>query len=125
MRHLLSCAVMAAEITAAVMTTAMMVVEAPMALIPAAMGAAVMAAARMPNMVVLLVLLPGCFFYLSTLSCTFAFDVSHLIIFLLVGRLGTAEDLVGTLLWLVSPASGFITGTVIPVYGGFSAFSGI
>ena len=118
---------MAAEITAAVMTTAMMVVEAPIALIPAAMGASVMSAARMPNMVVLLLplLVPDCFFYLSTLSCTFAFDVSHLIIFLLVGRLGTAEDLVGTLLWLVSPASGFITGTVIPVYGGFSAFSGI
>jgi hypothetical protein len=80
-------AVMTAEITAAVMTTAVMVVEAPIALMPAAMGASVMSAARMPNMVVLLVLLPllvpDCFFYLSTLSCTVVFDVSPLIIFLL------------------------------------------
>ena len=82
---------MATKITAAVMTTVMtttvMVVEAPIALIPAAMGASVMSAARVPNMVVLLVLLPllvpDCFFYLSTPFCTFAFDVSHLIIFLL------------------------------------------
>ncbi len=42
-----------------------------------------------------------------------------------MGRLGAPEDLVGTLLWLVSPASAFITGTVIPVDGGFSAFSGV
>ncbi len=41
------------------------------------------------------------------------------------GRLGTPEDLVGTLLWLVSPASEFVTGVVIPVDGGFSAFSGV
>jgi NAD(P)-dependent dehydrogenase (short-subunit alcohol dehydrogenase family) len=42
-----------------------------------------------------------------------------------MGRLGAPEDLVGTLLWLVSPASTFVTGTVIPVDGGFSAFSGV
>ena len=41
------------------------------------------------------------------------------------GRLGAPEDLLGTLLWLVSPASAFVTGTVIPVDGGFSAFSGV
>ncbi|MBE3560293.1 MAG: SDR family oxidoreductase [Ktedonobacteraceae bacterium] len=41
------------------------------------------------------------------------------------GRLGEPEDLVGTLLWLVSPASAFITGIVVPVDGGFSAFSGV
>ncbi len=41
------------------------------------------------------------------------------------GRLGTPEDLIGTLLWLVSPASAFVTGTVIPVDGGFSAYSGV
>ena len=41
------------------------------------------------------------------------------------GRLGDAEDLVGALLWLASPASSFVTGTVIPVDGGFSAFSGV
>jgi len=42
-----------------------------------------------------------------------------------MNRLGTPEDLLGTLLWLVSPASVFVTGTVIPVDGGFSAFSGV
>lgn len=43
-----------------------------------------------------------------------------------MGRFGSAEDLVGTLLWLVSDeAAGFVTGTVIPVDGGFSAFSGV
>ncbi|HNT22842.1 MAG TPA: SDR family oxidoreductase [Anaerolineales bacterium] len=40
-------------------------------------------------------------------------------------RFGTPEDLLGTLLWLVSPASAFVTGVVIPVDGGFSAFSGV
>ena len=42
-----------------------------------------------------------------------------------MGRLGTPEDLLGTLLWLVSPASAFVTGTVIPIDGGFSSFSGV
>lgn len=42
-----------------------------------------------------------------------------------MARLGKPEDLIGTLLWLVSPASSFVTGTVIPVDGGFSAFSGV
>src|SRR5258706_1423369 len=42
-----------------------------------------------------------------------------------VGRFGKPEDLVGTLLWLASPASAFVTGVVIPVDGGFSAFSGV
>ncbi|HEX6799797.1 MAG TPA: SDR family NAD(P)-dependent oxidoreductase [Ktedonobacterales bacterium] len=41
------------------------------------------------------------------------------------GRLGQPDDLIGTLLWLVSPASAFVTGTVIPVDGGFSAFGGV
>jgi NAD(P)-dependent dehydrogenase (short-subunit alcohol dehydrogenase family) len=41
------------------------------------------------------------------------------------GRLGRPEDLLSTLLWLVSPASAFITGVVVPVDGGFSAFSGV
>ena len=41
------------------------------------------------------------------------------------GRFGTPEDLVGTLLWLVSPASAFVTGVVIPIDGGFSAYSGV
>src|SRR5712691_70197 len=38
-------------------------------------------------------------------------------------RLGDAGDLLGTLLWLVSPASAFVTGVVVPVDGGFSAFA--
>ena len=42
-----------------------------------------------------------------------------------MGRLGRPEDLVGTLLWLVSPAAIFVTGVVVPVDGGFSAFSGV
>ncbi len=41
------------------------------------------------------------------------------------GRFGTPEDLIGTLLWLVSPASAFVTGVVIPIDGGFSAYSGV
>ena len=41
------------------------------------------------------------------------------------GRLGTPEDLVGTMLWLVSPASAYVTGVVVPVDGGFSAYSGV
>lgn len=42
-----------------------------------------------------------------------------------MGRFGQPEDLNGTLLWLVSDASAFVTGVVVPVDGGFSAFSGI
>ncbi|MDF1567217.1 MAG: SDR family oxidoreductase [Spirochaetaceae bacterium] len=41
-------------------------------------------------------------------------------------RLGSPEDLIGTLLWLVDEkAAGYVNGTVIPVDGGFSAFSGV
>jgi NAD(P)-dependent dehydrogenase (short-subunit alcohol dehydrogenase family) len=42
-----------------------------------------------------------------------------------MGRFGDPDDLLGTLLWLISPASQFITGIVIPVDGGFSAYSGV
>jgi len=42
-----------------------------------------------------------------------------------MGRLGRPEDLVGTLVWLCSDASKFVTGIVVPVDGGFSAFSGV
>jgi NAD(P)-dependent dehydrogenase (short-subunit alcohol dehydrogenase family) len=41
------------------------------------------------------------------------------------GRFGTPDDLISALLWLVSPASDFITGIVVPVDGGFSAYSGV
>jgi NAD(P)-dependent dehydrogenase (short-subunit alcohol dehydrogenase family) len=40
-------------------------------------------------------------------------------------RFGTPEDLLGATMWLISPASSFVTGTVIPIDGGFSAFSGV
>jgi NAD(P)-dependent dehydrogenase (short-subunit alcohol dehydrogenase family) len=40
-------------------------------------------------------------------------------------RFGNADDLLGVLLWLLSPGSEFVTGAVIPVDGGFSAFSGV
>lgn len=43
-----------------------------------------------------------------------------------MGRFGDPEELLGTLLWLVSDdASGFVSGTVIPVDGAFSAYSGV
>ena len=41
------------------------------------------------------------------------------------GRFGTPDELVGTLVWLCSPSSRFVTGIVVPVDGGFSAFSGV
>ena len=41
-------------------------------------------------------------------------------------RFGTPEELLGTLLWLVdNDSSGFVTGTIIPIDGGFSAYSGV
>ncbi|NLW71966.1 MAG: SDR family oxidoreductase [Chloroflexi bacterium] len=42
-----------------------------------------------------------------------------------MGRFGDPKDLIGPMLWLLSPASGFVTGIVVPVDGGFSAFSGV
>jgi len=43
-----------------------------------------------------------------------------------MGRFGKAEELIGTLLFLVcKDASSFVNGTVIPVDGGFSAYSGV
>jgi len=41
------------------------------------------------------------------------------------GRFGDPEDLLGAMFWLLSPASKFVTGIVLPVDGGFSAFSGV
>ena len=41
-------------------------------------------------------------------------------------RFGEVSDLLGTLLWLASDeASGFVTGVVVPVDGGFNAYSGV
>ena len=42
-----------------------------------------------------------------------------------LGRFGEPEELVSTVVWLVSPGSRFVTGVVVPVDGGFSAFSGV
>jgi NAD(P)-dependent dehydrogenase (short-subunit alcohol dehydrogenase family) len=42
-----------------------------------------------------------------------------------MGRFGQPEDLLGTVLWLLSPASAFVTGIVVPIDGGFQAFSGV
>ena len=41
------------------------------------------------------------------------------------GRFGVPEELVSTLIWLCGPGAAFVTGTVIPVDGGFSVFSGV
>ena len=41
-------------------------------------------------------------------------------------RFGEPEDLIGILLWLLNDeASGFVDGVVVPVDGGFSAYSGV
>ncbi len=42
-----------------------------------------------------------------------------------MGRFGSPEDLAGASLWLLSPASKFVTGIVVPIDGGFSAYSGV
>lgn len=42
-----------------------------------------------------------------------------------MNRFGKPEDLLGAVLWLLSPASEFVTGIVLPVDGGFSAYSGV
>lgn len=43
-----------------------------------------------------------------------------------MGRFGQPEDLIGTLLWLIDDrASGFVNGIIVPVDGGFSAYSGV
>jgi len=42
-----------------------------------------------------------------------------------MARFGTPDDLTGAMLWLLSPASRFVTGTVVPVDGGFTAYSGV
>ncbi len=40
-------------------------------------------------------------------------------------RYGDPEELLGALMWLISDAASFVTGTVIPVDGGYNAFSGV
>ena len=42
-----------------------------------------------------------------------------------MGRFGEPQELIGTVCWLLSDAAKFVTGVVVPIDGGFSAFSGV
>jgi len=42
-----------------------------------------------------------------------------------MGRFGEPEELIGAAVWLASDSARFVTGIVVPVDGGFSAFSGV
>lgn len=42
-----------------------------------------------------------------------------------MAQFGNPEDMVGAILWLISDAAKFVTGVVVPVDGGFSAFGGV
>jgi NAD(P)-dependent dehydrogenase (short-subunit alcohol dehydrogenase family) len=42
-----------------------------------------------------------------------------------MNRFGNPQDLLGATLWLISPASAFVTGVVVPIDGGFAAYSGV
>lgn len=41
------------------------------------------------------------------------------------GQYGVPEDLLGAVTWLLSPASAYVTGIVVPIDGGFSAYCGV
>jgi NAD(P)-dependent dehydrogenase (short-subunit alcohol dehydrogenase family) len=40
-----------------------------------------------------------------------------------MGRFGAPDELIGTLVWLISDASKFVTGVVVPVDGGFNVYT--
>jgi NAD(P)-dependent dehydrogenase (short-subunit alcohol dehydrogenase family) len=42
-----------------------------------------------------------------------------------MGRFGDPSELTGVLRWLLSPEAAFVTGIMVPIDGGFSAFSGV
>ena len=42
-----------------------------------------------------------------------------------MGRFGNPDDLIGACIWLASKASSFVTGVVVPIDGGFNAYSGV
>ncbi len=42
-----------------------------------------------------------------------------------MGRYGTPDELIGTIIWLISDGAKFVNGVVVPIDGGFSAFSGV
>lgn len=42
-----------------------------------------------------------------------------------MGRYGTPDELIGTVIWLISNGAKFVNGIVVPIDGGFAAFSGV
>jgi len=42
-----------------------------------------------------------------------------------MGRFGEPDELIGAIVWLASDAASFVTGIVVPIDGGFNAFSGV
>lgn len=42
-----------------------------------------------------------------------------------MGRFGDPDDLIGAMLWLLSPSASFVSGIVVPIDGAFSAYSGV
>jgi len=40
-------------------------------------------------------------------------------------RFGNPDDLIGAVMWLLSPSASFVSGIILPIDGGFSAFSGV
>jgi NAD(P)-dependent dehydrogenase (short-subunit alcohol dehydrogenase family) len=42
-----------------------------------------------------------------------------------MARFGEPKDLIGAVLWLLSPAAEFVTGAIIPIDGGFAAYCGV
>ena len=40
-------------------------------------------------------------------------------------RFGEPDELIGAVIWLASPAASFVTGIVVPIDGGFNAYSGV
>jgi len=49
----------------------------------------------------------------------------RIINFVPMARLGNPKEIIGAALWLVSDAASFVTGAIVPVDGGFTAFSGV
>ncbi|MCD7778944.1 MAG: hypothetical protein LUH47_10715 [Clostridiales bacterium] len=42
-----------------------------------------------------------------------------------MGKYGDPENLIGGLLYLLSPQSCFVTGVILPIDGGFTSYSGV
>jgi NAD(P)-dependent dehydrogenase (short-subunit alcohol dehydrogenase family) len=65
------------------------------------------------------------FFLIDETSNAFTPRARTIIAHTPMGRFGKPEDLVGTVLWLLSDGASFVHGAVIPIDGGFSAFGGV